>query len=82
MNTFRTDTIQEQEALLASLENTDICTFWYFPQEKLITVNERTARTYQCRTRYTDMPGSFADEFVHPSTQAVFYDMYQRIDAG
>lgn len=82
MDTFRTDKQQEEEALLASLENTDICTFWYFPQEKLITVNERTARIYQCKRIYTDMPKSFADDFVHPATQSTFFELYHKIDAG
>lgn len=82
MDTFRTDKQQEEEALLASLENTDICTFWYFPQEKLITVNERTARIYQCKRIYTDMPKSFADDFVHPATQSAFFELYHKIDAG
>ncbi len=74
--------IQEQEGLLAAIENTDICTFWYYPQEKLITMGERTARMYRCKRVYPDMPVSFAEDFVHPSTRTDFYEMYRRIDAG
>ncbi|MEZ3434103.1 MAG: response regulator [Lachnospiraceae bacterium] len=73
---------EEQSGLLTAIENTDICSFWYFPQEKLITINERTARMYSCRREYADMPVSFAEDFVHPATRAVFYEMYRRIDAG
>ena len=74
--------IQEQEGLLAALLNTDLCTFWYFPKEKSITMSERTARMYSCKQDYEDMPGSFADDFVHPSTRSGFFEMYRRIDAG
>lgn len=75
-------TIQEQEGLLKAIENTDICMFWYYPKEKLIRVNDRTADMYRCKKEYTDMPKSFADDFVHPSTQDAFYEMYRRINAG
>ncbi len=75
-------TIQEQEGLLRAIENTDICMFWYYPKEKLIRVNDRTADMYRCKKEYTDMPKSFADDFVHPSTQDAFYEMYRRINAG
>lgn len=73
---------QEQEGLLAAIENTDICTFWYYPQKKMIAVNERTARIYSCKREYWDMPTSFAEDFVHPSTRSVFFEMYEKIDAG
>ena len=63
---------EEQSGLLTAIENTDICSFWYFPQEKLITINERTARMYSCRREYADMPVSFAEDFVHPATRAFF----------
>ena len=56
METLEPDSIQEQNSLLAAIENTDICTFWYYPKEKRITVNERTARIYNCKREYTDMP--------------------------
>lgn len=82
METLEPGSIQEQNSLLAAIENTDICTFWYYPKEKRITVNERTARIYNCKREYPDMPKSFADDFVHPSTQPAFYKMYDRIDAG
>ncbi len=82
MKSFKLSTLQEQAGLLEAIENTDICTFWYYPQEKLITMNNRTAQIYQCQNIYTDMPRSFADDFVHPSTQPGFYEMYRRIDAG
>ncbi len=73
---------EEQAGLLTAIENTDICSFWYFPQERLITINERTARMYSCKREYADMPVSFAEDFVHPSTRAVFYEMYHKIDSG
>ena len=73
---------EEQEGLLSAIENTDICTFWYYPQEKLITMDERTARMYSCKREYTDMPESFAEDFVHLSTRTDFFEMYRRIDAG
>ncbi len=82
MQTFEVSMLQEQSGLLAAIENTDICTFWYYPKEKTITVHERTAKMYQCRRIYTDMPQSFADDFVHPSTWPAFFEMYRRIDAG
>lgn len=72
----------EQAELLAAIENTDICTFWYYPQKKMITMDDRTARIYQCKKEYWNMPTSFADDFVHPSTRPPFYEMYRRIDAG
>ena len=65
MKSFKLSTLQEQAGLLEAIENTDICTFWYYPQEKLITMNNRTAQIYQCQNIYTDMPMSFADDFVH-----------------
>ncbi len=73
---------EDQAGLLTAIENTDICSFWYFPQERLITINERTARMYSCKREYADMPVSFAEDFVHPSTRAVFYEMYHKIDSG
>lgn len=79
---FETNEAEEREGLLAAIKNTDICNFWYYPQEKLIIVNERTARIYSCKREYWDMPRSFAEDFVHPSTRDVFYEMYHRIDAG
>lgn len=82
MKIFEEDIFQEQAGLLISIENTDICSFWYYPQEKLITINERTARMYQCKKIYKDMPESFAEDFVHPSTREPFYEMYRKIDAG
>lgn len=82
METYKTDGIQEQEGLLKAIENTDICTFWYYPKEKRITMSEKTACMYQCKREYRDMPGSFADDFVHPSTRDGFFKMYDRIDAG
>ncbi|MCI8418292.1 MAG: response regulator [Lachnospiraceae bacterium] len=74
--------VQEQEGLFHALENTDICTFWYYPQKKLITIDDRTAQMYGCKNVYPDMPTSFAEDFVHPSTRAVFCEMYYRIDRG
>ncbi len=82
MDTWKIAALQEQEGLLKAVENTDICMFWYYPKEKLIRMSERTARMYGCRTEYSDMPKSFADDFVHPSTQEAFYKMYRKIDAG
>lgn len=82
MEGFEISEEQEQAGLLAAIENTDICMFWYYPKEQLITMGERTAQMYSCRRVYTDMPKSFADDFVHPSTQSDFYEMYRRIDAG
>ncbi len=82
MKKFEEDIHQEQAGLLTSIENTDICSFWYYPPEKLITINERTARMYQCKRIYADMPESFAEDFVHPSTREPFYEMYRKIDAG
>lgn len=73
---------EELEGLLSAIENTDICTFWYFPQEKMITMDERTARMYSCKRKYADMPESFAEDFVHLSTRTDFFEMYRRIDAG
>ena len=43
MEAYEENTLQEQAGLLAAIQNTDICTFWYYPQDKLITVNERAA---------------------------------------
>ena len=82
MEAYEENTLQEQAGLLAAIQNTDICTFWYYPQDKLITVNERAASMYRCDRVYRDMPDSFANAFVHPSTQPGFYQMYRRIDAG
>ena len=82
MHTWEISEWEEQSGLMAAIENTDICTFWYYPQEKLVTMSERTARMYRCRKIYADMPKSFADDFVHPSTQAAFYAMYDKIDGG
>lgn len=82
MKTLDTITIQEQEGFLKAIENTDICTFWYYPKEKLIRMDDKTANMYHCRKEYTDMPKSFADDFVHPSTQDAFFEMYRRIDEG
>ncbi len=82
METYEADRIQEQKGLLKAIENTDICMFRYYPKEKRITMSERTARMYQCKREYRDMPGSFAEDFVHPSTRDVFFKMYERIDAG
>ena len=82
MEIYETDRMQEQEGLLKAIEHTDICMFWYYPKEKRITMSERTARMYRCRREYRDMPESFADDFVHPSTRDGFFKMYDRIDAG
>ncbi len=82
MNVLEPNIIEEQSGLLAAIQNTDICTFWYYPKEKRITVSQRTAQMYNCKREYLDMPKSFADEFVHPSSQEVFYEMYRRIDGG
>ena len=82
MDTRNTVEFQEQEGLLKAVENTDICMFWYYPKEKKIQMSERTAQMYHCQTEYSDMPESFADEFVHPSTKEPFYDMYRKIDEG
>ena len=72
MDTRNTVEFQEQEGLLKAVENTDICMFWYYPKEKKIQMSERTAQMYHCQTEYSDMPESFADEFVHPSTKEPF----------
>ena len=82
METLDTVIIQEQEGLLKANENTDICMFWYYPKKKLLRMNDRTAEMYNCRKEYTDMPQSFADDFIHPSTQDAFLEMHRRIDAG
>ena len=82
MKKFEEDIHQEQAGLLTSIENTDICSFWYYPPEKLITINERTARMYQCKRIYADMTESFAEDFDHPSTREPLYEMYRKIDAG
>ncbi len=82
MGSYNRIEAQEQAELLTAIQNTDICTFWYYPKEKRIAINDRTAQIYACKKEYLDMPKSFADDFVHPTTQPGFYEMYRKIDAG
>lgn len=82
MGPYENSEEQEQAGLLAAIQNTDICTFWYYPKEQRIAINDRTAQIYACKNEYLDMPKSFADDFVHPSTRPGFYEMYRRIDGG
>lgn len=56
--------------------------FRYFPQDRLIIVAEITAENFSCKRFYPNMPQSFADDMVHDSDKAVFYEMYQAIDNG
>ena len=82
MGSYNRIEAQEQAELLTAIQNTDICTFLYYPKEKRIAINDRTAQIYACKKEYLDMPKSFADDFVHPTTQPGFYEMYRKIDAG
>ena len=72
----------EARGLSLALDNTGVCTFIYFPKTKTITVPEKARKAYQCKEVYTDMPYSFAKDFVYMDDQPGFNDMYFKIDAG
>ena len=70
------------EILHRALEHTTTCEFYYYPQTGTCLVPERTCNTYHCQSRYTDLPGSFADEQVAEEFHPAFYEMYKRIHRG
>ena len=68
--------------LSQALGNTGVCTFMYLPKTKTITIPEKARKIYQCSEIYTNMPYSFASDFVYKDDQPGFNDMYFKIDAG
>lgn len=82
MATFDSEKAREERGILEALGNTDICIFWYYPKERLLKPGDRMIRMYGCKKEYPDMPKSFADDFIHPSTKDAYFEMYQKIDAG
>ncbi len=85
-NEERTGVQREKPGDIAILENAlndaGIYTFMYYPQEQRIEIPERTCRAYGCRSVYTDMPWSFAKDFVNPKYRPAFYKIYDAILAG
>lgn len=72
----------ETLGLSLALDNTGVCTFIYFPQTKTIIIPEKARKVYHCKATYTDMPYSFAKDFVFEEDQPGFNEMYFKIDAG
>ena len=70
------------EILHLALEHTNTCEIYYYPQTGTCLVPERTCNIYKCETRYTDMPGSFAEAQVDEEFRPAFYEMYKRIHRG
>lgn len=63
-------------------EHMNSCEFYYYPREHTMQMPARTQERYQCAGKYENMPGSFADEFVHQGFHSVFCAMYERINRG
>ncbi|MBC8569485.1 response regulator [Zongyangia hominis] len=70
------------ELLNISLENTTSREFYYYPQDRTITVPERTCAYYGCKAQYENMPSGFADEVVDEKYREQFCRMYHEIDNG
>lgn len=70
------------EILHLALEHTSTCEFYYYPQTGNCLVPERTCSIYQCESRYTDMPGSFAGSQVDEAYHKTFCEMFARIHRG
>lgn len=70
------------ELLHLALEHTTTSEFYYYPMTGVCTVPERTCVLYRCQSRYTNMPGSFANEKIDPRFHAAYYKMYGQIHKG
>ncbi len=70
------------EIIHLALEHTTTCEFYYYPQTCECQVPERTCEAYHCRSRYENMPYSFAEEQVDEAYYPAFYAMYDQIHRG
>lgn len=70
------------EIIHLALEHTTTCEFYYYPQTCECQVPERTYKAYHCRSRYENMPYSFAEEQVDEAYYPAFYAMYDQIHRG
>lgn len=77
------DKIAASNALLrVSMENTNICDFTYYPDEKLCVMPKRTSEVYGCKDKYDNMPIDFAEEYIDKSYYEDYYRMYNDIHRG
>ncbi|WP_343209524.1 PAS domain-containing protein [Anaerolentibacter hominis] len=67
------------EILHLALEHTTTCEFFYYPKNGVCIVPERTSSIFHCKSRYENMPESFALEMVDEEYRPEFYKMYERI---
>lgn len=70
------------EIIHLALEHTATCEFYYYPQTCECQIPERTCEAYHCRSRYDNMPYSFAEEQVDEAYYPAFYAMYDQIHRG
>ena len=70
------------EIIHLALEHTTTCEFYYYPQTCECQVPERTCEAYHCRSRYENVPYSFAEEQVDEAYYPAFYAMYDQIHRG
>ena len=77
------DKIAANNALLrVSMENTNICDFTYYPDEKLCVMPKRTSEVYGCKDRYDNMHKDFAEEYIDKGYYDDYYRMYDDIHKG
>jgi signal transduction histidine kinase/AmiR/NasT family two-component response regulator len=82
VETWNDEVKAEYIGLSETIQHTDICTFWYYPKKRLLTVSEKMMKVYGCKREYSDMPSGFADDFVHPSDREAFFELCERIKDG
>ena len=70
------------EALLKALNSTAIHYFSYDVQEGIIRIPQRTCERFKCSPLYSNMPYSFADNFVFEEDIPAFNKLYADIIGG
>lgn len=68
--------------LLKALGNTTVHYFDYDVQHSSVKIPQRTCVTFGCEAEYSNMPYSFADDFVYEEDRTLFNKMYFDIIEG
>lgn len=82
-NRMLTEQVEASNELLRlALEHTTTCEFYYYPQQNLCKVPERTCSYYHVEPEYRDMPESFGEARVAEEYRSQFYESYEKIHRG
>lgn len=70
------------ELLHQALKNTSMYEFYYYPQERTVTIPRRMVEHWGTRERYDDVPFDLAEDLIHEKDREYYCEIFQKVERG